>query len=306
MVMRTGIGVSAAEGVNSGVVGAESDCPIRARYELSSSRYITVKGLRIHYSAEGSGPPLLLLHGVAASLHTWDGWVHALARHYRVIRVDLPGCGFSDALRARDHYTPEYTVDLFEEVRIRLGLERFHLAGNSLGGFFAWYYAAHYPEHVDKLVLLSPIAYQQELPPMLSLLATWGIGEAARFVSPRFVVQHSVRMVYGDPRLVPSSVVDRYHALVSHRRNRHALVETVRRIKLFACDPELALHVRKLRAPTLLMWGGRDRLVPAKLIAAWQRDVDHLELKLYPEAGHIPMEEYPAETARDAHEFLSR
>lgn len=278
---------------------------MRAKYELPSSRYLEVDGLRLHYSEEGSGPPLVLLHGVAASLHTWDGWAAELAQHYRLIRLDLPGCGLSDPLRQRAHYTPEHTAGLFERIRQRLGLDRFHLAGNSLGGFFSWYYAAHYPERVDKLVLLSPIAYPQALPRMFGLLTAWGIGEMARFVSPRFVVEQSVRRVYGDPRAVTSRVVDRYHELVCHRRNRHALVETVRRIKLFATDPVLSTHVRKLRAPTLLMWGAKDRLVPPALIENWMRDVAHLELKVYPDAGHIPMEEYPTETARDAHAFLA-
>jgi pimeloyl-ACP methyl ester carboxylesterase len=265
-----------------------------------------VSGVRLHYAMQGDGPPLVLLHGVAASLHTWDGWVRELAPHYRVIRIDLPGCGLSDPLRERAHYTPEYTLQFLERVCVRLGLSRFHLAGNSLGGFFSWYYAAHHPERIDKLVLLSPIAYPQALPPLLALLALWGVGDAARFVSPRFAVAQGVRMVYGDPRAVSAELIDRYHALASRGRNRHALVETLRRIKLFAKDPQLSLHVRKIRAPTLLMWGAQDRLVPSVLIDSWRRDVAQLEVKLYPRAGHIPMEELPEETARDAHAFLSR
>lgn len=283
-----------------------SSCPIRAKYELASSRYLDVDGVRLHYSVEGQGPTLLLLHGVAASLHTWDGWVRELAAHYRIVRVDLPGFGLSDPLKKRAHYSPEYTLGLFERMRARLGLARFHIAGNSLGGFFGWYYAAHYPERVDKLVLLSPIAYPQQLPSTIQLLSLFGVGEVARFVSPRFCVARGLRHVYGDPSALSEQVIDRYHALCSRGKNRHALVETVRRIKRFARDPLLSTHVKKLKSPTLLMWGARDRVVPTALIRHWQRDVPNLDLCYYPRVGHVPMEELPEQTARDAHAFLSR
>ena len=130
--MRATFGVSPASAPAAYVrrERTRAKCPIQAKYELPTSRYVEVSGLRLHYSVEGSGPTLLLLHGVAASLHTWDGWARALSPYYRIIRLDLPGCGLSDALRDKDHYSPEYTVGLFERIRVRLGLDRFHLAGN--------------------------------------------------------------------------------------------------------------------------------------------------------------------------------
>jgi len=279
-------------------------CAIRTKYERAESRYLEVSGLRIHYSIEGAGPTLILLHGVMASLHTWDGWVEQLSSSFRIIRIDLPGFGLSDHLTNPDHYSPDYSIALFDKMREAFGLERFYIAGNSLGGFLGWYYAVHHPDRVEKLILVDPIAYPQALPPIMSFVSLPGIGEIARFVSPRILIEQNVRQVYGDPRAITKATVDRYYELLMRGKNRLAMVETFRRIKQLSTDQVISTLVRKVRAPTLLMWGGKDRWVPPALIANWQRDIPHLELKVYPTAGHIPMEELPVETARDAREFL--
>jgi pimeloyl-ACP methyl ester carboxylesterase len=276
-----------------------------AEYHNHASRFIEIEGRRLHYRDEGNanGPTLVLLHGVMASLHTWDGWVDVLAPHYRILRVDLPGFGFSDDLPA-DQYTPQHSARLLEQLRLRFELPRMHIAGNSLGGLLAWYYAAHYPEHVDKLVLIDPIAYPQKLPPIMQFVALPGVGEMARFITPRAVVVQNLRQVYGDPSKITPDTIDRYYRLLLHGDNRRAMVRMFRTIKLLREDPSVAAAVRKVKTPTLLMWGEQDRWVPPSLIARWQADVSDLRVKLYPGLGHIPMEEQPALTAADAHAFL--
>jgi pimeloyl-ACP methyl ester carboxylesterase len=281
-------------------------CPIRKKYETPSSRYLEIDGLRLHYSIEGSGPTLVMLHGVMASLHTWDGWVDQLRSSFRIIRIDLPGFGLSDHLTNPDHYSPDFSVALFDKMREAFGLERFHIAGNSLGGFLAWYYAAQFPDRVEKLILVDPIAYPQDVPPIMAFVALPGIGEIAQRFSPRFLVEQNVRQVYGDPKAITKEVVDRYYDLMMRAQNRYAMVATFRSIKRMSTDKDISTHVRKVRAPTLLMWGQQDRWVPPRLIAQWQHDIPHLELKVYPTAGHVPMEELPYETARDARAFLAR
>jgi pimeloyl-ACP methyl ester carboxylesterase len=279
---------------------------IRRKYEDHASRYVDIEGRRFHYRIEGEGPTLILLHGVMASLHTWDGWVDLLKQHYRIIRMDLPGFGLSDHMVDRAHYTPEYSLGLFEKVRAALGEDSFYLGGNSLGGFLSWFYAANYPDRVKKLILVDPIAYPQKLPDVIKFVSLPGIGEIAQHFAPRFFVERNVRQVYGNPKLIQQETVDRYYDLMMHGENRYAMVQTFRKLKEMSKDGSLAKEIAKVRCPTLLMWGGKDRWVPPKLVESWKRDLKQLEVKLYPEAGHIPMEELPFETARDAHAFLSR
>jgi pimeloyl-ACP methyl ester carboxylesterase len=285
---------------------ALSHAAIRRKYEGPASRYLTVDGKRFHYRMEGAGPTLVLLHGVMASLHTWDGWVDQLKSSYRIIRLDMPGFGLSDHMVDREHYTPDFSIALLEKVREAFGIERFHIAGNSLGGFLSWYYATRYPERVERLILIDPIAYPQKLPPVMSFVSLPGIGEIARYVAPRGLVEANVRQVYGDASLVQQEVVDRYYELMMHGENRFAMVQTFRKIRELSRDSSIAKEIGKVRAPTLLMWGSKDRWVPPSLIKLWKRDLKHVEVKVYPGVGHIPMEERPLETARDAHAFLSR
>ena len=84
---------------------------LRAKYETPASQYLEIDGTRIHYRMEGSGPPLVLLHGVLAHLQTWDGWVERLKDRYRIFRVDLPGFGLTGPM-ASGTLTPEYAMEM--------------------------------------------------------------------------------------------------------------------------------------------------------------------------------------------------
>jgi pimeloyl-ACP methyl ester carboxylesterase len=277
---------------------------VATKYETAASRYMTIGGTRIHYCVEGRGPTLLLLHGVIGSLHAWEGWVKELAGSYRIVRIDLPGFGLSDHLASHD-YTPEHAVELIEQIRTHLHLEHFFLVGNSLGGFLSWYYAAHHPERVDKLILIDPIGYPQKLPSIVALLSLPFAGPLARLMALRFVVARNVRQVYGQPERVSDALIDRYHQLLARGKNRTAMVKTFKRLRRYRSDAQLCRLIPRVRAPTLLMWGERDRWVPPSLIAAWRRDLPAAQVITYPEAGHMPMEELPEQTARDAHAFLA-
>jgi len=274
------------------------------KYECRSSRYMLLGGKRIHYCVEGRGPTLLLLHGEMASLHTWQGWVDQLSPHYRIVRIDLPGFGLSEHL-ASDDYSPEHALELIDQVSAHLHLSRFSIAGNSLGGLFAWYYAAHRPEQVEKLILLDPVGYPQKLPPIISFVSLPVVGELARYLSPRAIVGRNVRMVYGDPARVSDDLVDRYHELLLRGRNRLAMVQTFRRLRAYRNDRELWRQIQRVRCPTLLMWGQEDRWAPVALLALWKRDLPAAAVKVYPGVGHMPMEEVPELSALDAHAFLS-
>jgi pimeloyl-ACP methyl ester carboxylesterase len=284
---------------------ASSSLPGQLRkYENHASKYVVVDGTRIHYRDEGQGPALVLLHGVMASLHTWDGWVEALKPHFRIVRVDLPGFGFSDRL-PDDGYSPQAGVARIDKVVDALGIDRFHMAGNSLGGLLSWYYAATYPGRVDRMILISPIAYQQKLPFVIDAVSRAGVGEIARWLVPRFIVDQNVRMVYGDPAAMAPGVADRYYELLHYGENRTAMVRTFRAIREFNEDTSIGQRVVDVKAPTLIMWGEKDRWVPTSLVALWKRDIPSATIQMYPGVGHVAMEELPDVTARDALRFLT-
>jgi pimeloyl-ACP methyl ester carboxylesterase len=287
---------------------ASTNLPARLhKYENDASRYVVVDGMRVHYRDEGlrDGPALVLLHGVMASLHTWDGWVEALKAHYRIVRIDLPGFGFSDGIPDGD-YTPQQGAARIDKLADALGLGRFHMAGNSLGGLLTWYYAASFPNRVQRLVLVSPIAYQQKLPFIIDAVSRTGIGGiAGKIRTPKFLIEQNVRMVYGDPTSPSADVIDRYWDLLQYGKNRETMVKTFRALRAYNVDDSIAERVVHVKAPTLVMWGTKDRWVPPTLAERWKKDLPGATVRMYPGLGHVAMEEEPAMTAREAHAFLS-
>ena len=105
--------------------------------------------------------PLMLIHGSLESLHVWDGWVDELKDRYRLISVDLPGHGLTGAW-ARGEYTIEAYADFIEVLADTLQLDRFAIAGHSMGGAVAWSFAATRPERVSQLILVDAAAYPRE------------------------------------------------------------------------------------------------------------------------------------------------
>src|SRR3984957_3716447 len=117
---------------------------LKARWAGPTSRFVDLDGMSVHYRDEGSGPPVVLVHGTGSSLHTWDAWAAALSPSHRVVRLDLPAFGLTGP-RPDGDYRLETYVEFLDRFAARLGLGRVALAGNSLGGGAALRVAAAHP-----------------------------------------------------------------------------------------------------------------------------------------------------------------
>jgi pimeloyl-ACP methyl ester carboxylesterase len=292
------LGIGVGSQVHADLPAAE----LEARYATPPSRFLEVDGLRVHYRDQGQGPVLLLLHGSSASLFTWEGWARALSDRFRVVSIDLPGHGLTGP-DAKGRYTPAEMAQVVEAFRARLGVERMHLAGNSMGGMVAWTYALAHPDRVDRLVLVDAAGYPREQPAPLvfRLMATPGLGEVLSVITPRAVVEKNVRAVYGEPGKVTAAGVAQYHELLLREGNRRATRERLREGR----DEEAWKRLPELKAPTLILWGAKDTWIPPSDAERFDRDVPDSRLVVYPDLGHVPMEEDPARTAADAAAFLT-
>ncbi|MGE8359906.1 alpha/beta fold hydrolase [Pseudomonas sp.] len=283
---------------------------LKARYGSAEagSRYVELDGFTVHYRDEGSRdkPALVMIHGVVASLHTWDGWVEACAADYRVIRFDVPGFGLTGP--ARDGvYSAERMVRVLGLLLDYLGVEKTSIAGNSLGGYIAWNFALASPQRVEKLVLIDPAGYpMRKVPWMIAAAALPGATVAMPVWMPRALIAQGVKEVYGEPSRIKPGVIDRYNDLTRRPGNRRAMMD-IFRILLAVNRQELhgtPERVARLETPTLLLWGERDRWISPKHVLLWQRDAPNLQARTYPGVGHIPMEEIPQQSAADALRFL--
>lgn len=259
---------------------------------------------QVHYCDQGKGPVLLLLHGFTASLHTWNVWVDALKGKYRIIRLDILGFGLTGPSKTNT-YSRDDWVKFIDNFVKELNVDKFSIAGNSLGGYIAWNYALDYPQKVDKLILIDPIGYPQNAPFLLDLACFPVVGELGKLMMPRTIVKLCLKDVYGDKSLVSEDLVDLYFAMASRPGAREAYIEIFRKMKTASKQTDIGDRIKNISHPTLIMWGENDRWVPVNLVDRWIQDVPHAAVKIYPGLGHIPMEEKPYLTAEDADRFLS-
>jgi len=274
------------------------------KYYPSGSKTLDIGGQQIRYRDEGQGPVLVLIHGVCASLNTWDGWAEELADDFRVIRLDLPGFGLSPLADA-GIYERQRAVALIDAMAQTLGLERFSLAGNSLGGYLSWIYAYAHPEKVENLILVDSAGFQLKMPWMLKFASTWPFSMFSRHMMPRFMMADAVEQVYGDPERIAPGVRERYFELAMRPGGKSDYVEIFKMLGRTFSQPDVSDGIAEISVPTLVMWGDKDTWIPyPEQVENWRRALPQAKLIIYQGAGHIPMEEMPVETARDAREFL--
>lgn len=271
------------------------------KYSNSNSNFIPLDGNTVHYRDEGRGEAIVLLHGTASSLHTWDQWVPRLSSQYRVIRMDLPGFALTGPDR-KNRYEVADDVAFLNKLLSRLGLENVHLVGSSLGGRIAWEYSLRYPEQVKTLTLMNALGYPQASWPPAIEIAQWPVMDTImRHFSPRFLYASGLKEVYFNAELVTDELVDRYFELSRVRGNLDAFP---RRVKA-----KLDTHsenIVKISVPTLILWGQEDIYFPVENAHRFHQDIEHSSLHIYQNVGHLPMEETPSQSLGDYLEFLQQ
>jgi pimeloyl-ACP methyl ester carboxylesterase len=283
--------------------------PDRPRAELErkylerACGYRDVAGVRLHLCDSGprNAPPVILLHGFGDSLQTWDEWAKSLQADHRVIRFDLPGAGLTGPDPTGD-YRDSRSVAVLEALMQTLGIARASIVGNSIGGRIAWTFAAEKPALVDRLVLVSPDGFASpgfeygkapEIPALLKLM---------RYVLPKMLLRMNLTAAYGNPAALSDAVVTRYHDLILAPGVRGAMLDRMRQTVLR--DPRPFL--RRIQAPTLLLWGEKDGMIPVANAADYVRELPHSELVKLPGLGHVPQEEAPDMSLKPVRAFLTR
>ncbi len=272
---------------------------LETRYLAARADLRVIDGVRLHVRDTGprEAPVLLLLHGLGASLHTWEPWAQALAPTYRVVRFDFPGHGLS---AADEDYSDPRTLRLVAALLDALGVSKVTVVGNSMGGRIAWRFAATYPAHVEKLVLLAPdgfaspgFAYNEpaEVPAVLGVM---------RWVLPRPMLEANLAPAYADRAHLADTIVTRYHDLMLAPGNRTAMLTRLRQTIL--TDPVPLL--RTITAPTLLVWGEQDRMIPVSNAQDYLDVIPQARLVTLPALGHLPFEEAPARALIPVRAFL--
>ncbi|KPP93436.1 alpha/beta fold hydrolase [Erythrobacter sp. HL-111] len=300
---------------------------MRAKYGGEPSRFVEIgDGTVVHLRDTGprDGLPIMLLHGSNSDLHTWDEWAAGLEDSYRVIRFDQVGHGLTGPDPEGDYSRANYTEDV-REVADALGLDRFVIGGNSMGGKHAMAFAAVHPERVLGLVLVDasggPMLGEEELGGEepggeednaqeedddgsgnigFAIAQLPGVNRIVEQVTPRSLIESSLEQSVSVKSVVTEAMIDRYWELLRYPGNRRATLDR------FAgeYDPLAEEEIAGIDAPALILWGAEDRLIPLAAGRWLDRVMPDTRLVVYEGVGHLPQKEAPRRSLSDVREWL--
>jgi pimeloyl-ACP methyl ester carboxylesterase len=276
------------------------------------TRDVRLHGHRIVYRVGGDlaseRPVLLFVHGVAGSSSTWRAVMPALASRYTVIAPDLPGHGDSD--KPRVDYSLGAHANMLRDLMIALGIERATIVGQSLGGGVAMQLAYQHPQRCERLVLVSSGGLGPEVSWMLRALTLPGAEYVMPLLFPSVVRvagnavgRRLARLGFRAPRLEQEWSA---YASLTDADNRQSFIRTLRAV----VDPRgqaVSAHDRLYLAsklPTLIVWGGRDRIIPVDHATAAHEAIPGSRLVIFEKSGHFPHTEEPEHFVEVLEDFI--
>jgi pimeloyl-ACP methyl ester carboxylesterase len=285
---------------------------IISKYSTPESHFIEVDGQNVHIRLMGEGEPVFLLHGSFSSLHTWDIWQKELSPYFMTISLDLPGHGLTGPDKLK-RYTIEDYSHLVQRIAEKLNLQKFHIAGNSMGGAVALEIATTRPDKVLTLNLVNASgaparesrtlkgedsSAQDGKPWIIKMAENPLFSQILLKCTPKFLFAKNLKEVYGEKERVTSKEVERYYELMLRSGNRKATLDRLSQSRKKEFDFD------RLTMPTLILWGAKDKWIPLSNGQAFERAILKSNLIVFPDAGHVPMEEIPTESVSEYLSFL--
>ncbi|MDX6692584.1 MAG: hypothetical protein QOF02_187 [Blastocatellia bacterium] len=255
-----------------------------------------VYGVKIHYVEAGSGPVVILLHGLGGNSTNWAFNINALAQNYRVIVPDQIGFGRSD--KPLINYHVATYVDFLDGLYKQLKIERASLVGNSMGGWVAAAYALAHPEKVERLVLVDAAGFAPPADFDVRLLSKLN-------PSTRDDMKQLAALVFYNKQLFTSdAIVDQMLAARIAAGDGY----TIQRLNESIARREDMLDNRlaAIKQPTLIIWGRADGLTPlAEYGERFKREINGSQLLVFEQCGHVPQVEKSAEFNAAVLKFLA-
>ena len=290
------------------------DWYIRSKYSYPDSKWIKNDfDTMIHYRDVGEGPVVVLVHGEMGSMHVWNNWIDTLSQNFRVIAIDLPGSGLTSAphcVSDPEETCPEnlssnylsHTLEYFIE---DLNIGKFTLVGSSYSGYLAAQYAAHqHPGKLNKVILITPMGFQQDVPWILNYVTVPGMDVFNRYVQPSTVATSILEHFYGDPQNITPANRQRFMNLSQSEGAHHSNVIQLSMVRTLM-EQGMLLDLEDISIPTLVMWGALDTWGDFNHAERWKKELGNATLVTYPSFGHMLMEEGSIITAADVAAFIN-
>jgi 4,5:9,10-diseco-3-hydroxy-5,9,17-trioxoandrosta-1(10),2-diene-4-oate hydrolase len=270
-------------------------------------RYTKVGNVNSRYwSAGEKGSTVILLHGVGCSVEFWEKNIAALAQEHRVFAVDIVGFGRTD--KPEVVYTFQLMANFVLEFMNAMGIDKASLVGNSMGGGISLTLAAQSPERVKKIVLVDPVGLGRWQSPVMRLMILPVIGNVLTKPS-RKGVERQMKLCLYDPSLASDDFVDRVAAIGTLPGSQRSFLSVLRETgnimgikKGLVAD--FAAFLKKIKRPTLVIWGRQDRILLATEGEAAVEGMADVRVHIMDRAGHLPQIDKPQEFNATVLDFL--
>ncbi|MEQ1816643.1 MAG: alpha/beta hydrolase [Nitrosomonas sp.] len=266
-----------------------------------------VNELQLASSSVGKGNPVLLIHGFGASSYSWRHIIAPLAQKYRVITIDLKGFGESPKPRD-DLYSVYEQARLVRNFILENDLQNVRIIGHSYGGGVALvtsiYLAASHPNLQNSLVLIDSIAYPQDLPDFVEVLATPVLGPLLIYtISNTIQVKSLLKKVYFNDALISQSAIDHYAGNLDKPNAKYATLTTARQMLPIDLQ-QFSNNYSSLTIPTLIIWSKDDEIVPLEIGERLHADLPNSRMVVIKDVGHAVQEEKPSLLLPHLQQFL--
>lgn len=267
-------------------------------------KFIDVKGLKVYYKEKGTkGKVLLFIHGFSASTYSWRLNMEPLAKNYKVYALDLKGFGYT-AKPAESDYTLDAQAKLVADFMDTLRIKKATLIGNSMGGAISMKVALQFPDKVEKLVLVDSAGVSEGIVMFGVFGHNISTNSLSKTLNYLFMNEHTIKSIvkslYVQKNLKTDEVAEGY---VKPFRTPGIEDAFAQMVKGFVEDDDLPKRIPEINIPTLIVWGENDTIIPVTAAKKFNELIKGSKLIIYPEAGHMPMEEHPAEFNKAIAEF---
>lgn len=259
-------------------------------------KVLQIDGFVVPYLQGGQGEPLVLIHGFGGSKDNFNRVAYYLTNQYTVYSIDVPGFGASTRDMNAD-YVINTQIDRVHEIIEKLGLQKPHIGGNSMGGWISGAYAAKYPDNVASVWFLAPAGLVESRKSEV-IQKFEQTGEIVLTASNREEFEKIVDVVmYERPAFAPGFVVDAMAARAAADQPLHKRI--YKDFKTVPSDLATALNASTYKGPGLIVWGKEDRVLHVDGAAELKTAMPGFDVILMDKVGHVPMMEQPEQVAAD-------
>ena len=272
---------------------------------FAKGKFVTVDGKKVHYVEAGNGPPIILIHGFLYHTVMWKKNIDALAEKFKVYAIDLWGWGYSERLKQKEYSFERYGKQIVGFMDA-LNIKKATLAGQSMGGGISVYVAAHYPERVDRLILVDPAVIPYPMTTIGKIYQFPFIGEFMNAIPGEALMKNNIRTIwFYDKNKVTEEYCKEVLQPLCIKGSYAGTMFILRNVLKEPYVEKEANLLAKMSIPTLIIHGREDKAIPLnrskRLNDLWKGS----KLVIFDKAGHSPHEEYPEKFNKLALDFLS-